>query len=160
VVSASDDGRTRVGLISDTHGTLDERVADAFRGVAAIIHAGDACSADVLYELEAIAPVTVCRGNCDHATEGGWNLPPIAATTVAGVRILTIHDFLDLGEVPDRVDVVVCGHTHRLRHEWHGRTLVVNPGSASEGRGTSGRSVAILEIAQNGEVTFAPIELP
>ncbi|TLM92966.1 MAG: metallophosphoesterase family protein, partial [Actinobacteria bacterium] len=49
-----------VGLISDTHGRLDARVIDVFEaaGVSAIVHAGDVGGAEVLYALEAVAPVT------------------------------------------------------------------------------------------------------
>ncbi|MDP2299370.1 MAG: metallophosphoesterase family protein, partial [Actinomycetota bacterium] len=51
-----------VGVISDTHGTLPASVAQAFRGVEQIVHAGDVGSQQVLDELEAIAPVVAVRG--------------------------------------------------------------------------------------------------
>lgn len=149
-----------VGLISDTHGKLDSRVYEVFAGVDAILHAGDVCSPFLPDELYAIAPVAACRGNCDTIENGGASLPHIARVTVAGVRFLVIHDFLDLGEIPDDVDVVVCGHTHKVRHEWHGRTLVLNPGSPSQSRSHSGHHLGVLAIAEDGGLTFRDIELP
>ena len=143
-------GLVRVGLISDTHGGLDARVLSLFAGqgpLAAIVHAGDiGASPGILWELEAIAPVTAVLGNCDHAMPG-FDLASVARTTISGVRVLAIHDFRDLGGIPDDVDVVVCGHSHVPRVEYHGDVLVVNPGSASEPRRMWRRSVGILEIA-------------
>lgn len=152
---------TRVGLISDTHGVLDPRVETVFRaeGVSAIVHAGDIGRAEVLWELEAIAPVTAVLGNCDREMPPGVELDRLAQTRVAGVRILAIHDFSDLGPIPDGVDVVVVGHSHRPRNEWHGRVLVVNPGSASQRRSMPSRSVGILEIAEEGAVSARIVEL-
>ncbi|NTU71773.1 MAG: metallophosphoesterase family protein [Coriobacteriia bacterium] len=147
----STDGVVRVGLVSDTHGVLDPRVNTVFARecpLAAIVHAGDIGSdPDLYWELEAIAPVTAVLGNCD------WDLPGlelagVARVTVAGVRVLAIHDFTDLGPIPDDVDVVVRGHTHRPSVAEHGDVLVVNPGSASQRRSMPSRSVAILELAE------------
>lgn len=140
---------TVVGLISDTHGTLDPQAAAALAGVDAIIHAGDVCSVAVLMQLETIAPVTAIAGNCDvHGPTS--DLPHSATIEHAGTRILAIHDFGDVGLIPDDVDVVVCGHTHRPREEWHGNVLVVNPGSASQRRSMPSATVALLEIAPAG----------
>jgi hypothetical protein len=60
-----------IGVISDTHGTLDRRVLRVFEGVDLLLHAGDIGSAAILTELEAIAPVVAVRGNTDH---GAWAL--------------------------------------------------------------------------------------
>jgi putative phosphoesterase len=141
----------RVGLISDTHGSLDPRVAVAFERegpLAAIVHAGDiGAGPDLLWELEAIAPVTAVLGNCDIALPG-FALGAVARVTVAGTHILAIHDFADLGPVPADVDVVVRGHSHMPSVQWYGERLVVNPGSASQRRRAPSRSVAILELGE------------
>jgi putative phosphoesterase len=149
----------RVGLISDTHGVLDPRVLTVFAEegpLAAIVHAGDIGTApDVYWMLEAIAPLTAVLGNCDWGYPG-LDLAGVARVTVAGTRILAIHDFSDLGPVPDDVDVVVCGHSHVPRAEYHGDVLVVNPGSASQRRRMESRSVGILEITP-GQLPVARI---
>ena len=143
----------RVGLISDTHSTLHAEAVDILiaEKVAAILHAGDICKPEILYELGAIAPVTAVLGNNDYRMPG-MDLAAVARVTIGGVRFLVIHDFLDLGPIPDNVDVVVCGHTHRPRNEWHGTTLVANPGSASQRRRQPERTVGILDIADDGSV--------
>lgn len=140
----------RVGLISDTHGVLDPRVHHAFEGVDVIVHAGDVCRESVLFELETIAPgVIAVAGNCDiPSAMPGWDLPFTARTSILGTRILVIHDVHSLGRTPDDVDVVVCGHSHVPSTQWHGRVLVVNPGSASQRRRQPSRSVGIVEIAE------------
>lgn len=141
----------RIGLVSDTHGKLDPRVLAVFRAedISAIVHAGDVGADHVLYELETVAPVTAVLGNCDHVVPG-WDLARVARVSIAGVRILVLHDLHDLGPIPDGVDLVVCGHSHRPRNEWHGSTLVVNPGSASQRRRMPTHTVAVVDIAETG----------
>ncbi len=48
----------RLGIISDTHGKLRPEVFDVFAEVDHIIHGGDIGPADLLVELEVLAPVT------------------------------------------------------------------------------------------------------
>jgi putative phosphoesterase len=55
----------RLGLIADTHGLLRPEVFHVFQGVDRILHAGDVGDADVLAELEVLAPVTAVWGNTD-----------------------------------------------------------------------------------------------
>jgi putative phosphoesterase len=146
-------GVVRVGLISDTHGWLDPRAVVALEReapLAAIVHAGDiGADAQVLYELETLAPVTAVLGNCDAGVPG-FDLPGYATLMVASTRIAVIHDFHDLGPIPDGLDVVVRGHSHIPGVQWHGSVLVANPGSASQRRNQPGCSVGVLEIAGDG----------
>lgn len=140
----------RVGLISDTHGRLPDFAEQALAGVDAILHAGDVGSSlEVVWTLEAIAPLTLVMGN-NHCDLPGYDLEAIAMVAIAGKRIVVIHDLCDLGPIPEGVDVVVSGHTHRPRCEWHGHALVVNPGSPTRPRGGTPPSVAVLEIAEDG----------
>ncbi len=159
---ATDDGRwnVRIGLMSDTHGVIDEAALDALRGVDVIVHAGDVGSAEVLWRLQAVAPVIAVAGNCDRVPFPGWDLPPVASPVVGGVRLLVIHDLADLGPIPDGVDVVVCGHSHRPRDEWHGSVRVLNPGSASQRRSQPYRTVGVLEAVDGATGRFELIELP
>jgi uncharacterized protein len=151
--AAHSGGPLRIGLVSDTHGWLDPRAVAALARevpLAAIVHAGDIGKPEVLWGLEAIAPVTAVLGNCDRAMPG-FDLAGLARITVGGVRILAIHDLGDLGPIPDDVDVVVRGHSHIPSVQWHGKTLVANPGSASQRRSQSQCTVGILEIFESGE---------
>ena len=59
-----------IGIISDTHGSLDPRAYAALFGVDLIIHAGDIGGPPVLNELETIAPVVAVLGNNDFPEYG------------------------------------------------------------------------------------------
>ena len=138
----------RVGLISDTHGLLRPAALRALRGSDYIVHAGDIGTADILTELEAIAPVTAVRGNNDH---GEWaeRLPEIAVLDVGDVRIGVIHDVELLATDPKRIGyrAVVSGHSHHPRVNECDDVLYVNPGSAGPRRFKLPVSVGRLDIA-------------
>ena len=55
-----------VGVISDTHGLLRPEAVAPLRGSDYIIHAGDVGDAEILKQLNAIAPLTAVRGNVDR----------------------------------------------------------------------------------------------
>lgn len=143
----------RIGLISDTHGTLRNRVFTALDGVSRILHAGDIGPWDIVVELEAIAPVTAVCGNTDRFDPRD-RVPEVAAVEAAGYQIQVIHGH-QLGSpkpaglraaLPD-ADIIVYGHTHRPLIEQVGDTLVVNPGSAGAARFGLSPSVAVLTLS-------------
>lgn len=146
----------RVGVISDTHGRFPEGVRAAFAGVDHIIHAGDIGGARILEELGEIAPVLAVKGNCDQ-DDLEWRLNDRAVVTLAGHRVMVFHEPRSLrGQVPQGVEVVVNGHTHRSRVERSDGILFVNPGSAGmRGRDGRGATVALLDLS--GEVPDAHI---
>ena len=55
-----------IGLISDTHGYLDERVFDHFANCDEIWHAGDIGSVKIIDQLEAFKPCRIVFGNIDN----------------------------------------------------------------------------------------------
>jgi hypothetical protein len=140
-----------VGLISDTHGLWRPQIAEVFRGVGLIVHAGDVGGQSVLEPLQRIARVVAVFGNVDDAHD-----PALArerSVTIAGVTIHVSHGH-ELGRVtPEAVlaryagDVVVFGHTHRtvVFRDPSGR-LAVNPGAAGPRRFDVVPSVARLLI--------------
>lgn len=139
----------RVGVISDTHGLLDPRVATAFEGVSHIVHAGDIGGADVLEGLGRLAPVTAVRGNTDH---GGfaWDLPEQAVLEVCGVRFFVAHDRAELLRSMSLqsldVEIVVTGHSHSPAIDWSEGKLFLNPGSAGRRRFHVPKAVGVVEI--------------
>jgi putative phosphoesterase len=153
--NGTDPAPLRVGLVADTHGTADPRLATALAGVARIIHAGDIGDERVLRALELIAPVTAVRGNVDEG-DLRRDLPVFTAIDVAGVRFVITH-IRDRGfaaEDARRIgaDVFVFAHTHvPFANEGDG-LLEINPGSASRGRSGHPRSIAIVEV-EGGMVT-------
>ncbi len=138
----------RVGLVSDTHGTLRPEVLRALAGVSVILHAGDVGGASILERLGRIAPVHAVAGNVDPAGA----LPPAVDITLDGVRVHVSHGH-ELGSpTPERLlarydaDVIVYGHTHRPLLRRMGTTVVVNPGAAGPRRFDLTPSVALLEL--------------
>lgn len=138
-----------VGVLSDSHGTLDPRAVEVFTGagVAHLIHAGDVGSPEVIVELECIAPLTVVRGNTDPAFLG-IALPDSATVILGGVRFAVAHEPLAMSHwaLPDDVRVAITGHTHRPAIANVGARLHVNPGSVFRPRGPEGRTVALIAI--------------
>ena len=142
-----------IGLISDTHGSLDERALSVFRDakVAHILHAGDIGPLSLLAKLEAIAPVTAVLGNNDSNLHGA-GIEREALVNINGVRIFLVHRFEE-AQFDSSKDIIVFGHTHRpvKARDPLSKVLVVNPGSASRPRMSGGPSVALLDLsdAQN-----------
>jgi len=150
---------TLVGVISDTHGLLRPEAVDALRGSQYIVHAGDIGDENILRTLEAIAPVTVVRGNTDYEP---WarRIPPTAVLDVEGIRIYAVHDIaqLDIDPRAADVDVVVFGHSHHPGIETRGDVLYLNPGSAGPRRFDLPISIAHLTI-EGGAATAGIVEL-
>lgn len=141
-----------VGIISDTHGLLRPEVFTHFEGVEHILHAGDIGSADLLTELEAIAPVTAVWGNTD-----GWEirarLPEIASVELEGVGITVVHGQQFGSPTPESVaaaypnsGLVVFGHSHRAVARQVGDTLALNPGSAGPRRFGRPATIVVADV--------------
>lgn len=176
----------RIGLISDTHipeacEYLPAPVFTAFSGVDLVMHAGDVYVNRVLDELSQIAPVIAALGNGDEGLDGHrFKLDPDARVRgahlleIEGVRVGLAHTLPTPDETSDAVfenamhrhfggvvDVLVIGHSHLEGITRFGRTLVVNPGSATLPRNLVDvpGTVAILEIAADGRVSAEIIRL-
>lgn len=155
----------RVGLISDTHGLLRPQVFELLAGVERILHAGDVGSAEILTELEAIAPVTAVVGNTD-GVELRRQLAEEEWLDLAGRRLLLVHGHQLGSPKPDGLrerwpdaDVIVYGHTHRqlVDHGAAGEALTINPGAAGAARFGLRPCVAVLTLAGAARVELREI---
>lgn len=137
----------KIGVISDTHGLLRPEVVALFAGVERIIHAGDIGNAEVIAELEKIAPVVAVRGNNDT---GGWaaKIPDDAVVTLGKRRIYVLHNVAELNRDPvtSGFDVIVSGHSHKPKAETIDGVLYLNPGSAGPRRFTLPIALAVLDV--------------
>lgn len=131
---------TRIGLISDTHGWLDDAVFRHFEACDEIWHAGDFGTAEVAAQLRAFKPLRGVWGNVD----GGalrYEFPEIARFTVEAVPVLMQH----IGGYPgryapgvkklveaERPKIFVAGHSHILKVQYDAALacLHLNPGAA------------------------------
>jgi hypothetical protein len=136
-----------IGIISDTHGTLNPKALDALNGVDHILHAGDIGSPQVLQALRDLAPTHAVRGNMDG---GRWceGLPAIDMLEINQTTFCLLHDLhtLDLDPRSAGVQVVIHGHTHQPANKIHASVLYFNPGSASIRRYGGPLSVGRIEL--------------
>ena len=149
----------RIGVISDTHGLLRPQALAQLQGCDHIIHGGDIGNQDILEQLAVIAPLTVVRGNNDR---GEWaeGIPDTARLDLGEVSIYVLHDIaaLAIDPVVAGIRIVVTGHSHRPKSEWHGGILYLNPGSAGPRRFSL--PVSLAECLVDGpSVTVRVIEL-
>ena len=144
----------RLGIISDTHNVLRPEVLEVFSQVDHILHGGDVGDADILIQLEAVAPVTAVFGNTD-GFEMRSKLPKVAQVQLDGFDVVVTHgDQLGhptpalLHDAFPRAEIIVFGHTHTPVLELVDRTVtVMNPGSAGPKRfDRPAPSVGIMEL--------------
>jgi putative phosphoesterase len=144
----------KIGLISDTHGSLHPEVFEAFAGVELILHAGDVDSPVVLSDLEVLAPVLAVRGNMDRSLSL-TALPTFRLVHWAGRSIALIHNLDRLGEEltarrlqEEEIHVVVFGHTHAQACWREDGCMYVNPGTAKANAVRPG--AALLWVGEEG----------
>ena len=139
----------KIGLISDTHGSLNDSVKDVFNGTDLIIHAGDVGKPEILDKLGQIAPVVAVRGNMDA---GQWaaHLPDYELVEIGNHRVYVLHnlDQFDIDPSGAGIDAVISGHIHKPSLINKNDVLFINPGSASQPRHHQHATVALFFIAQ------------
>ncbi|MBO9201144.1 MULTISPECIES: metallophosphoesterase family protein [Niastella] len=130
----------RIGLISDTHGYLDDAVFKHFDNCDEIWHAGDFGNIDLANKLAAFKPLKGVYGNID-----GLDIrsvyPEKLRFTCEGVNVYMIH----IGGYPPKYNTTVkneltanppqlfiCGHSHILKVMFDDKLqcLHMNPGAA------------------------------
>ena len=130
----------KIGLISDTHGHFEPRIATYFKEVDEIWHAGDIGKIEVLEELVKIKPVKAVYGNID-GQEIRNVCPEYLSFTKEGVSVLLIHIAGAIGKYNPQVNrllknyhpkVLICGHSHILKvaPDKKNNLLHINPGAA------------------------------
>jgi uncharacterized protein len=140
-------------VVSDTHGLLRPQVLPALAGVARILHLGDVGRAEILAELQRIAPVTAVRGNVDR--EGACaRLPETEVIEVEGLYLYLLHDVktLHLDPAAAKFAAVLSGHTHVPNLHTKKGVLYFNPGSCGPRRFELPVTVGLLEVRAEGEL--------
>jgi uncharacterized protein len=158
----------RVSVLADTHAprrwkSCPATVAAHLRGADLILHAGDVCTAAVLDELAAYAPVHAVRGNNDGRDVAAWGAPDTLELDLGGLRVAMIHDSGPAAGRPTRLrrrfpgaDLVVFGHSHiPLDHTEYGQRIF-NPGSPTDRRRQPLGTLGLLDIA-DGRLLAAQI---
>lgn len=131
---------TRIGLISDTHGFLDDKVFKHFESCDEIWHAGDFGTVAIAEKLNTFKPLKGVYGNID-----GYDVrsvyPEKLIWTCEDVKVYMTH----IGGYPGRyapgikqeligndAKLFICGHSHILKVIYDDRIdcLHINPGAA------------------------------
>lgn len=130
----------RIGLLSDTHGYLDEGIKNHFSNCDEIWHAGDIGTVNVSDTLSEWKPYRAVYGNID-GTELRKMHPENQLFQVEGVKVLMTH----IGGYPGRYTprvrelivqeqpkLYICGHSHILKvmFDKKHQVLHMNPGAA------------------------------
>jgi hypothetical protein len=150
-----------IGLISDTHvpvraKAIPKKVFAVFQNADFIVHAGDLVELAVIDELEQLAPVLAVHGNMDGPEVSGA-LPKLNSMKVADWKIGVMHDpntLFGMGKMREIAkqngfNVFVFGHTHNSSIKWEGKTLYINPGSATNPTSFINKpSVALLKVTR------------
>jgi len=153
----------KIGVISDTHGLLDEGILPYFEDVEHILHAGDIGRLSIIERLERIAPITAVSGNVDGFEESGF--PRESVIDLAGWRIALCHRLYEGGAMTRegrafleraRPRICVFGHTHQPIAKWVDGILLFNPGSAGPKRFSLPRGIGLLLIHDR---TIEPVHI-
>ena len=130
----------KIGLISDTHGYLDEKTFSYFKECDEIWHAGDFGTIEVAQKLAEFKPLVGVYGNIDNNTIR-QEFPEQQNIEREGLHILMMH----IGGSPPRYnprskkiiktkmpDIFICGHSHILKvmNDQSMNLLYINPGAA------------------------------
>lgn len=151
----------KIGLLSDTHGEIPDRLFAFFEHTDEIWHAGDIGNMAVARSLAAFKPLRGISGNID-GPELRSLYPPSIRFTCEKMKVWMIHSAGYPGHYPaairkslaeDPPGLLVCGHSHILRvvYDTNHCLLYLNPGAA--GRfGFHAFRTALRFTVENAEV--------
>lgn len=132
----------KVGLLSDTHGFLDENILKYFEGCDEIWHAGDIGSIDIADQLSDYKSFRAVHGNIDEPSLQ-YRYPEELIFDIGGLRVFMIH----IGGYPPKYnkslrtkldeinpDLFICGHSHivKIVNDPERKLLHINPGAAGK----------------------------
>jgi hypothetical protein len=132
----------KVGVLSDTHGTLDIKIKDFFANCDEIWHAGDIGDIRIADELASLKPFRAVFGNID-GIEVRIVFSKHCRFTCEDIDVWITH----IGGTPERYNpelrhelvknppkLFICGHSHilKVQYDTKYRFLYLNPGAAGK----------------------------
>ena len=130
---------TRILLLSDTHGHIDDRILDYVSAADEVWHAGDIGSLEVTDAIQELKPLKAVQGNIDdHLVR--MEFPLHQRFHIEEVDVWITH----IGGYPGRYDrrvreeiaanppkLFISGHSHILKVQWDKKLnlLHMNPGA-------------------------------
>ncbi|MFM7429707.1 MAG: metallophosphoesterase family protein [Flammeovirgaceae bacterium] len=131
----------KIGLLSDTHSFLDNKVFDYFKEVDEIWHAGDIGDAEVINQLEKYKTVRAVYGNIDDKNIQS-RYPKDNWFDCKGIMVWMTHIAGAPPNYNPRIKKVlqekipgllICGHSHILKvvkDKTYQNMVYINPGAA------------------------------
>lgn len=149
----------KIGVMSDTHlrtpdASLGYILEDLLSDADLILHAGDIVTREVLDFLEERGVVAVC-GNMDDY-DVALAVPQTRIIPTAGKRIGLVHGWGSKEGLarrvltrfgPEKLDLIVYGHSHVPFWGQVDGTYMFNPGSAAHNRYGGHATVGVIDIA-------------
>ncbi len=159
----------RVGLLSDTHGFLDNALFTYFEDCDEVWHAGDVGSLAVLTDLKGFKPTRAVFGNVD-----GWEIRSELQEDLEweceGLRVYMTH----IGGYPGNYDrrakqelitrkpgLFLCGHSHipQVMRDQEMALLHLNPGACGHTGLHTKRTAMRFSVEGDKVVNLELIEL-
>lgn len=159
----------RIGLISDTHGFLDEQVFKHFENCDEIWHAGDFGTTEVAKRLNEKKKLRGVYGNVD-GNDIRAVYPEYLSFQCEEVNVLMIH----IGGYPPKYNphsrelikkvqpqLFICGHSHILKvmYDEQMKCLHMNPGAAGKHGMHQMRTIIRFTIDEKNITNCEVIEL-
>jgi uncharacterized protein len=130
----------RIGVIADTHNRWHSRASGLLEGVDEIWHLGDICKESILDEARSLcSKVEVVLGNNDFDLD----YPLCRTLERKGKKFYLIHIFPI--EIPQGIDFLCYGHTHRPDQSKKNGVECFNPGSVGNPNKGAPASLGFLE---------------
>lgn len=159
----------RIGLLSDTHGYLDDEILEYFSECDEIWHAGDIGTVEVADRLQAFRPLRAVYGNIDGAPLRRM-FPLDLRFNCEGLDVWITH----IGGYPGRyerrvrellkqqsVGLFICGHSHILKvmPDPKYQLLHINPGACGHHGFHQIRTLVRFTVAAGSVSELQVIEL-
>jgi len=159
----------RIGILSDTHSYLDDRIIAHLSDCHEIWHGGDIGNISVVEQLRSLAPLRAVYGNIDDSSMR-LEFPLNNCFELEGVRVYITHIAGRPGAYPARVKseinafrpgIFVCGHSHicLIKMDPNSRLLHINPGAAGRHGFHRMRTMAKLSINEGKISNLQIVEL-
>ena len=146
----------KIGIISDTHGYMDDRILHYLSGRDEIWHAGDWGTIAVADQLRKIAPLKGVYGNID-GNDIRIEFPKICRFMCEKLDVFITH----IGGYPGRYapdirpllqqkppGLFICGHSHIIKviRDPKLNLIHINPGAAGRSGFHKVRTLVLLEV--------------